>query len=517
MKICSLCGTTYDGRVDFCFKDGTPLEDAPVDAVREASPFDEDLPDVGAPAAPVGGMDVPEPRNVRFDEMPEPMGLRRAGHLPNVGSDLPEPAFLRAPPKAAPTPEPEPQPFAPSPSPPLAPLSESPTIPMPMDQAQPFMDPDDAPEAPPSGAAFTEDGAGVTEDTEQVAPAFGSEASLDTEQQPASEPVDAPPEDMEATMDASGDAAAEDSPLDSDPDDEDDGLAAGVTFEDPPAWADSPSEPEEAKKGPPMGLIFGGLIGMVLIGGGGFLLSQDGGDEPEPAAPVADVKPAPEPKVDPKPAPKVQPEPEPEVVDVDPDAEPEVAEVEDGVAELEPEAQPEARPRTQPRQTDPKRVAPQPETTATIEDPWGAVAEPVAVNASLKVTTQPVGARVYIDGKDVGTSPVEFSVGQGRHRVRAELTGYEPTEIASNVDGDIGQAHVTLRKLPEAAKPVVSLFGPNGAQVFVGGKSIGVLPIQTQLPAGSHEFKVVTPDGTAYTVSGTVQESGQNRLALLPP
>ncbi len=59
MKICSLCGSTYGDRVDFCFKDGTPL--LPVEAADEAAAAPErtelDAPDPAGleGLAPSGG------------------------------------------------------------------------------------------------------------------------------------------------------------------------------------------------------------------------------------------------------------------------------------------------------------------------------------------------------------------------------------------------------------------------------------------------------------------------------
>ena len=65
MKICSLCGSTYGDRVDFCFKDGTPL--LPVQS-GEASAEP-------APAAGPDPTDAPHPSNLAGEDMPEPRFL----------------------------------------------------------------------------------------------------------------------------------------------------------------------------------------------------------------------------------------------------------------------------------------------------------------------------------------------------------------------------------------------------------------------------------------------------------
>ena len=120
MKICPICEASYDDAVDFCFKDGAPLEDAPeaaqaadaelpaaaaldpateVDTVRdrpaggsEAEGDAADLPDVSGFDLPdAGGLDVPEASG--FD-LPDATAL----DLPEATAlDLPEATALDLP------------------------------------------------------------------------------------------------------------------------------------------------------------------------------------------------------------------------------------------------------------------------------------------------------------------------------------------------------------------------------------------------------------------------------------
>lgn len=55
------------------------------------------------------------------------------------------------------------------------------------------------------------------------------------------------------------------------------------------------------------------------------------------------------------------------------------------------------------------------------------VVETVPSSTSLYVSTSPVGATVYLDGKKVGNSPLEGKeVSRGKHTVKLVLDGYEP-------------------------------------------------------------------------------------------
>jgi hypothetical protein len=61
--------------------------------------------------------------------------------------------------------------------------------------------------------------------------------------------------------------------------------------------------------------------------------------------------------------------------------------------------------------------------------------EPAAsVTALLEVDSRPAGAQVWVDGRLVGTTPLQVSgVGAGSHEVRLELRGYRPWRTSVSV------------------------------------------------------------------------------------
>ena len=67
------------------------------------------------------------------------------------------------------------------------------------------------------------------------------------------------------------------------------------------------------------------------------------------------------------------------------------------------------------------------------------------------VESRPPGARVVIDGREVGTTPTVVSdVAAGMHSLRIELDGYQPWVTSVDVPAS-GQARVgaSLEHLPE--------------------------------------------------------------------
>jgi hypothetical protein len=56
------------------------------------------------------------------------------------------------------------------------------------------------------------------------------------------------------------------------------------------------------------------------------------------------------------------------------------------------------------------------------------------VTALLEVDSRPAGAQVWVDGRLVGTTPLQVSgVGAGSHEVRLELRGYRPWRTSVSV------------------------------------------------------------------------------------
>ena len=126
-----------------------------------------------------------------------------------------------------------------------------------------------------------------------------------------------------------------------------------------------------------------------------------------------------------------------------------------------------------------------------IEEALKRIAPSVAV---LKVTTDPPGATVYLDRKDLGSrgnTPRNLGLGAGRHKIMVELPGYEPAEKA-DVDLVVGkEADVDFKLV--AILGTVKIDGENGAQVRLDseeGPILGTIPCTVQVPPGRHMLYV---------------------------
>ncbi len=103
--------------------------------------------------------------------------------------------------------------------------------------------------------------------------------------------------------------------------------------------------------------------------------------------------------------------------------------------------------------------------------------ELLPAQAQLSLATDPPGARVSIDGRQVGTSPHEVSLAAGKSvRIGAQLDGYEPVERVLELAA--GPQRVVLPLLRSAA-PQVSLLiksDPENAEVSDGARIVGRTP-----------------------------------------
>jgi hypothetical protein len=92
---------------------------------------------------------------------------------------------------------------------------------------------------------------------------------------------------------------------------------------------------------------------------------------------------------------------------------------------------------------------------------------PAATTGRVLVNSVPTSARVWLDGREIGTTPLTMdTVASGDHQVRLERPEYEPLtlniEVVSGQTANVGVLHlVPLPKPPEPAPVVPNQVAPN--------------------------------------------------------
>lgn len=138
-----------------------------------------------------------------------------------------------------------------------------------------------------------------------------------------------------------------------------------------------------------------------------------------------------------------------------------------------------------------------PQTTATIQDAIKRIAPNVAV---LRIESDPPGATVYLDRKDLGSrgrAPRPLAVPEGKYKVLVELEGYEPAS-ALNVQTKIGTETAVPFKLRRIVGSVsVSVEGSTKAEVHLDDETapaVCTAPCTFDAPPGAH-FVYFTQQG----------------------
>ncbi|HKQ70065.1 MAG TPA: PEGA domain-containing protein, partial [Polyangiaceae bacterium] len=110
----------------------------------------------------------------------------------------------------------------------------------------------------------------------------------------------------------------------------------------------------------------------------------------------------------------------------------------------------------------------------------------------------PSGARVFVDGQEVGNTPLtELALDLGSHTLRLEREGLEPFEAKVDVPGTTdATVHVAMKPRPNAARLTVT--AGEGDSVAIDGKIKGVTRWEGALPAGEHEVNVTAPGKKPY-------------------
>lgn len=187
---------------------------------------------------------------------------------------------------------------------------------------------------------------------------------------------------------------------------------------------------------------------------------------------------------------------------------------------------------------DPVATAPAPAPAAPTPTPAPArpVAEAVAGSASdhpsdrsaqargrLLVRSSPAGARVHLDGKDVGATPLTLrAVALGVHTLRLVRAGYgveerrvalSSSQPAQSLEVDLAREPAVARRGADTAATLSVESRPAGAAVFLDGRRIGRTPLTVDVVAvGSHQVRLELDGYRRWSSAVRVTAGERNRV-----
>jgi serine/threonine-protein kinase len=184
--------------------------------------------------------------------------------------------------------------------------------------------------------------------------------------------------------------------------------------------------------------------------------------------------------------------------------------------------------------------APTPSATASASPIARSSASPTAPESPdgrLLVRSTPASARVKLDGRDVGVTPLALrELAFGTHTVRVARDGYRSEERrvvlssgrpSESLTFELSRADVPARSSSRAVAPppqgsAISRFTgtlivesrPAGARVFLDGKPIGTTPLTARdVPAGAHAVWLERDGYRRWTASIRVVTGERARVA----
>ncbi len=108
----------------------------------------------------------------------------------------------------------------------------------------------------------------------------------------------------------------------------------------------------------------------------------------------------------------------------------------------------------------------------------------------LKITSNPDGANISIDGVSRGLTPYSGNLLSGQHRVEISKSGYDTVTktVYVRANGTVNE-EIALAQNFETSKVQVN-SSPEGATVELDGNYVGVTPCSIDIPLGEHTIKV---------------------------
>lgn len=113
-----------------------------------------------------------------------------------------------------------------------------------------------------------------------------------------------------------------------------------------------------------------------------------------------------------------------------------------------------------------------------------------ALPGSLRLLTEPVGAAVRMNGRDVGATPTALdTLPEGRYHLSFSLRGFKPME--RDVDVKSGQQSELTAVLDVLPGRLLVASQPPGANVFLDDKRIGLAPVAIEnIVPGTHPVRL---------------------------
>ena len=137
----------------------------------------------------------------------------------------------------------------------------------------------------------------------------------------------------------------------------------------------------------------------------------------------------------------------------------------------------------------------------------------VLLNGTLKISSEPSGAEVYVNTSYRGITPLTLELPPGEYTIEIKKEGYAPyTEKARILPGEATEVITTLSLLNSA---LTITSEPSEAKVYLNDTLIGSTPIQNyKVTPGTYTLGIVKDGYESHTVEVTVGPGESKNLSV---
>jgi len=137
---------------------------------------------------------------------------------------------------------------------------------------------------------------------------------------------------------------------------------------------------------------------------------------------------------------------------------------------------------------------------------------PTPINGRIVISSVPSGAKILVDGKQVGETPMQLpTILIGEHTLRLEKEGCAPLSKTFTIEE--GKT-LTLNETLDTGRSIVVKTDRSGDKIYVDGDFVGETPRETPLGFGHHTIRVVR-NGVKVEKEVDIMESTRNGLDLV--
>lgn len=135
--------------------------------------------------------------------------------------------------------------------------------------------------------------------------------------------------------------------------------------------------------------------------------------------------------------------------------------------------------------------------------------------ADVTVSVNEKGAVIRVDGKRVGTSPLDspLRLDIGERKIDVEKKGFAPFSTSLRI---VGREHrVDVKLKPEAKQGRLKILADPGDAIRVDGERVATGKYEGSLAVGSHEIEVTAQGKKLYRTDATVRKNETTSLRII--